>query len=326
MKHFLLSLTIFLPLLLASPVQAQQLHLSISPILLQATIKPDKSITQVFNIHNLSDSPLTLTPQMVPFSSDNLTGQPQLQPQLQPDWLSYFSLINTNIHLNEPFTLAPQQKEQLVLNISIPSSALSRDRYVTLLLTSPEDSSSSFTSITGGIGSNILLTITPVADPHSLSQITHFQPHSPLLLKIGNTYLLDNLTPVSFTAILKNQGSHLIETHGLFEIARQDHPIHLQSLLPIYTLAYSQRQLLASPSGQFNFIPSLNHLGTYQASLSLRALNSSADSSLNLVFLPIKAGLGLILSLILLYTIIKFNPSPQTNNPQSKTKTFSKNP
>lgn len=315
MKRLIPFLTIFLFFSFFSSASAQDFGLSISPPLLQVSIKPGKSVTQVFNLQNNSFSSVTLIPQIIPFTSNNISGQPQLQPQLQPDWLSYFSLINTDITLNQPFTIPAGQKQQLVLNLSVPSSSPTHDHYATLLLTSPENQSTSLTGISASLGANLLLTVTSTADPHSISQIKELLPQSSLMFKIGSTFFLDNLTPVSFKATLKNQGSHLIETHGLFEIGHQNKTIHLQSLLPVYTLAYSQRQLLASPSGQLTFTPSLNHLGSYQANISLRAPNSSANSSITLVFLPIKAGLSLILLLIIITTLLKHT---STNPIQAK--------
>jgi len=314
MKRLILLLTILFYFFSPVTVQAQDFHLALSPSIIQVTIKPGKTITQVFNITNLSSSPITLTAQVLPFTTDNLTGQPQIL-NTTTTWSSYFSLINTDIRLNQPFSIPAQGKQQLVLHISIPNNLPTQDIYATLLLTSPENTSNSVTSITGGIASNLLLTVTSIDNPHSLSDINQFQPHSSILFKIGQTYILDNLTPVTFTANLKNQGNHLISTHGLFEIGRQDHTIHLQPLLPIYTLAHSQRQLLASPSGQLAFTPSLHHLGAYQAQISLRAPNSSTNTSINLLFLPLKAILAFILVSLLLYTIIKFNPN-LTNEPK----------
>lgn len=313
MKRLIFLLTIIFSLFLPTTIHAQDFHLSLSPSIVQVTIKPGKTITQVFNISNLSSSPVTLTAQVLPFTANNLTGQPQIINS-PASWTSYFSLINSDIRLNQPFSIPAQGKQQLVLHISVPNSLPTQDIYATLLLTSPENASNSITSVTGGIASNLLLTVTSIDHPHSLSDISQFQPHSSILFKIGRIYILDNLTPVNFTATLKNQGHHLISTHGLFEIGRQDNTIHLQSLLPIYTLAHSQRQLLASPSGQLKFTPSLHHLGLYQAQLSVRAPNSSTNTSINLLFLPLKALLALILISLLLYTIIKFNPSLTQKN------------
>jgi hypothetical protein len=314
MKKLIIIITILF--LLPKPVSAQGLDLSLSPPLLQATIKPGKSISQVFTIYNNSSSPTKLTPKIIPFLPEDDQGNPSLKPQSNPAWLSYFSLVNTNIRLGQSFTLQANKSEQLVLSIKIPENTPPTDHYATLLVSSEDDTSNHTTSITGSIGANILLTIAGQAAPPTILNITKLEPTNTRYVKIGQTYILDNLSPIQFTAKLENLGLHLTEAHGLFQVHKGAKVTHIQSLLPINVLAQSTRELVApcpsealceggSPSGQLKFNPKITNIGQFKASINIRSENGSSQNSINIILIPIKAGIGLILGLTILKFILK---------------------
>ncbi len=309
-----------------SPTHAQGLNLSLSPPLLQTTIKPGKSISQVFTIYNNSSSPIKLTPQIVPFLPEDDQGNPSLKPQSTPAWLSYFSLINTNIKLGQSFTLPANKSDQLVLSIKIPENAPQFDHYATLLVSSDSSQGSepvvqqqlfgnldNPTIITGSIGANILLTIASQLAPPTILNITSLKPTNTQYIKIGQTYVLDNLSPIQFTAKLENLGNYLTQAHGLFQIHKGANTVHIQSLLPVNVLSQSTRELVApclaealcEGGSSLKFHPKITNIGSFKASINIRSENGSSQNSINLFFIPIKALLGLILGIILLKLILK---------------------
>ncbi len=311
-----------------TPIHAQGFNLSLSPPLLQATIKPGKSISQVFTIYNNGTTPISLTPKIVPFIPEDNQGNPSLQPQLNPTWLQYFYLANSKIFFNKPFILPANQSDQLVLGIKVPEDAPQADHYVTLLVSSDSSGVGSDSPgvarqiISGSIGANILLTVSNQAAPPTILNITELQPTNTQYLKIGQTYLLDNLSPIQFTAKLENLGEHLSQAHGLFQILQGTRVNYTQPFLPVNVLAHSTRELTASSSGdprgrvapaadpaglsgKLVFHPKLTHIGPYQAKVNVRSENGSSQNSINLILLPIKALIGLTLSLILLKLILK---------------------
>jgi len=300
-----------------NPTHAQGLNLSISPPLLQATIKPGKSISQVFTIYNNSSNPIKLTPRIVPFLPEDDQGNPSLQPQSNPAWLSYFSLINTNIKLGQPFTLPANKSDQLVLSIKIPNTAPTTDHYATLLISSTSEVADFSSSISGSIGSNILLTIANQTAPPTILKLADLKPTNTQYIKIGQTYILDNLSPIHFTAKLENLGNHLTQAHGLFQIHKSTKVTHIQSLLPVNVLAQSTRELIApclaeascEGGSSLKFNPKITHVGKFSASLNIRSENGSSQNSVNLVLLPVKASIALILSLIILKSILTFKKS-----------------
>lgn len=297
-------LIILLFLLLPSPVQAQNFSLSIHPPVTHITIKPGKNITHVFTIKNLSSSPQPLITRLIPFTPTDTQGHPELHPEKTPSWLSFFSLANANLKLNQPFIVKPNVSQQLILSVKIPENALLTDHYATLLVTSTAPNLP-LTSLSGSLGANILLTVTDQEFPPTRISLTNFVPlTSPLLRLSANSYLFDNLSPISFTAALENSGRFLTKAQGIFKVSQKNQPLHLQAVLPVYVLANSQRQLIASPSGSFVFTPSLLDLGPFTASLNLQCPNASASAQIKLFLFPLKALLSLLTGLIILTSLI----------------------
>lgn len=312
MKKLTLINSILLAITLVFPktLTAQGLNLSISPPIFQATIKPGKSVSQVFTIYNNSSNPIKLTPRIVPFLPEDDQGNPSLKPQSNPAWLTYFSLANSKIFLNQPFTLPANSSDQLVLSIKIPENSPTIDHYATLLLSSQENPTEDLLTfnqspVAGSIGTNILLTIANEVAPPTILNIKDLKPVETKYIKIGQTYFLDNFSPIHFTAKVENLGNHLAEAHGLFQIRKKTNIIHIQSLVPVNVLAQSTRELTASPSGKLNFTPKITQMGRYQATLNIRSENGSTQNSINLILLPIKGFFGLLLALFLLTSILK---------------------
>ncbi len=307
--------TLFIP----SPVLAQSFDLSISPPLLTATVKPGKSFTKAFNIKNNSSSPVTLTARIIPFSPSDQMGHPQLLPQQNPHWLSYFQPINTDIKLNQPFTLKPQQKEQIVLAIKIPSTAAFQDLYATLLLQSSSPDLLQGSSLSGSIGSNLLISIANQPFPTTQVSIQTLEPTTPPLFKIPikNLYIYDSTTPLQIKATASNLGRHKTVVSGRLQLLKQDTPRQVIPLLPVNLLAQSSRTLLASSSGQphLTIKPQLTRIGNHRLHLLLQSHQQNLTTYITLFFLPFKAILAIVLLTTFSFVVIK---KLQDNQPESK--------
>lgn len=292
-----------------SAALAQSIGFSIYPPILETVIKPGKTITQVFTIQNLSDSDKVVVARVVPFVPEDETGYPLLRPNLRPSWLAYFSLANSIIQLGQPFNLAANKTEQLVLNVTIPGNAKETDYYATLILSTNLDQTANIpgsSTINTTIGANLLLTVNTRANPPTIVRIRDFFPLArDILFRYNEVSFADNLSPIRFRAIAENTGRYLTKTGGLFRVSKNDQAVSLQSLVPLNLLANSTREVQASPSGEIIFRPHLTDFGPHKVELDLRSENSSSHSELTLVLLPLKAGFGLLLGLILLTTILK---------------------
>jgi len=296
------------------PVSAGSYGLSLNPPLLKVNIRPGKSITQVFTITNLSSDDKFLVARVIPFSETDSRGNPEIDLKKTAPWLSYFSLANSNINLGSPFSIKANASEQLVMSINIPPTAILRDIYATLLV-------STYSNLTGlnyqgslvsaTIGSNILITIHPELNPPTLLKINELTPVSGTFFKFGNYYFADSITPISFISSVENSGNFISETKGLFKITgKNDTPVYLEGILPVYVVSNTQRILMNTDGKNFSFNPNLAKLGFHKATIQIKTDNANAESSIDIFFFPFKMSLGLFLALGLLGLIIRL-PKPK---------------
>lgn len=295
------------------PVFAQSLGLSINPPIVEAVIKPNKSITQVFAIQNLSDLDLNLTAKIVPFVPGDEFGNPQLKLESTPDWIKDFTLANTFIKLNEPFVLKANSSDQIVLNISIPKDEVSRDIYATLILSNNQiTNNQEGTNLTAAIGANIILTVSSIANPPTLVQIKDFSPipHD-YFFQFGDYYFVDNIRPITFQAKAENLGKFTTKAGGIITIEKNEKPVETKALIPINLLANSIRVLQGSPSGEISYNPKVTDFGKFKIKLSIKSDNSNSTTAINLYFVPLRIVIGIIIGLFLIFGIFRFKNQTQ---------------
>ncbi len=300
------------------PLEAADISLSIHPPLLKVVIKPGRNITQVFKIENRSAETKTLIARLVPFTDADDIGNPNIDPRTTAPWLGYFTLANSKIQLDRPFELKAGQSDQLVLSISIPSTAPLKDLYATLLVTSYAntiDSQLQGSAVSATIGSNLLISVSTQASPSTILKITDLLPEPGKYIKIGDYYFIDNITPLYFSAIAKNEGEYTAETRGVFRIERNEqNPVDLQSVLPQYVLSHSQRKLGTINDTGFNFTPGFNMIGYHAVRIDIRSENANASSKIDIIFFPGKIFIGIIAAIIFLKIIIGISNSPNIEN------------
>ncbi len=291
------------------PAHAANIGLSIYPPLVKINIKPGKTITQVFKIENLSENSKFLYARIIPFTESDNQGNPIIDPKNTAKWLEYFSLANSKIELGKPFELEAGKSDQIILSINIPKTAPLKDLYATLLISTYQtEINPNFqgTYVNASIGSNLLLTISSQANPSTILRITDITPEFGKYLKIGDIYIIDSITPISFTANAKNDGDFLAETKGIFKIERNENtPIHIVPVLPQYVIAKSDRVVSTLNSQSFLFEPSAEMIGKYTARIDIKSENANTSSSITLIILPIKILIGIAASIIFLTVILK---------------------
>jgi len=306
-KTLYLFLTFFF--LGANSAYAAPFGLSINPPLLRVQIKPSKSITQVFTITNLGNTDKILVARIIPFSESDKQGNPNINLKAQAPWQKYFSLANSFIKLDEPFTLRANTSDQLILSITVPDTAILQDLYATLLVsTYNNEINSTFQGsvVNATIGSNLLVTVSSELNPTTLLKIENFTPATGTYIKIGRTYFADNITPLTFSATVKNDGNYTSETKGLFRLATANNtPVYLDGVLPVYVISKNSRLLLNSDGKDFKYTPTLTQIGSFQSSIEIKSDNSNTKSSIDIIFVPFKVTLGLLISLLILSAIIR---------------------
>lgn len=311
MKKNLSLIFVIILLQLATENASASFGLSLTPSLLEVHARPGKSISQTFSLKNLADSEKTFVVRVVPFSPTS-DGLPILLPSQKPEWLKYFKLKNSDLSLNEPFTIAAFQSRELILTIDIPSRASQSDYYATLLVSSTSQNQSA-TSFSASIGSNLLITVSPISHPPALVKITEFAPTpDSYLFRLADYYVADSGKPIVFAAVAKNHGKYLTKTSGELTIKGRQ-VVDSIKLAPLNLLANSDRSLLASPSGELIYRPKISHLGTFTASLDIKSDNGSSHSEITLIVLPFRYLLvliSIILAAFILRGIIKKNAKP----------------
>lgn len=293
MKKLLLAFTIFL--FTASPAWAQTLSLSLWPPLLEVTLQPGKSITQVYRVKNTGDN-TTVTVQVVPFEVTGESGQVQLSQTPNPA-LAYFSLQNADLDLNEPFSLKSGASQELVLKVSVPQTATNGDHYFTLLILADTESllTASGAKAAGSIGGNILLSVTNKEIVNQTAKIEEFS--------LKGFSLKDSFDAFDFVIRVKNTSDHFLKAVGQLTINNTfGRKIATLPLRQDNILAQSTRQLQTEATWQ-PILP----LGRYTATVTITPQNSQYSTSQTLTFyvLPYKAILALILIVGFYYLIKK---------------------
>lgn len=290
-------------------VQAK-IGLSVEPSLVTIQVKPGKAITKAFTVKNSSDIEKQLVVRLIPFEKADNKGNPVLDPKTNSPWLKYFTLSNTNIKFDEPFTIKENSSEQIILSISIPENANVEDFYTTLLFstytnTLPADTKG--TIISASIGANLLATITPEVDPKTILKVDSIKITSPNL-KIGRRVYIDSLTPLTYELTASNIGNHITQTKGTTTITKKDEILSLQGLLPQYIISKNTRQLLNNDGGNtFNFTPHPLSYGWHKIKVNIKSENTNSSNSTDFFVFPFKISVGLLIGLFLLKTALQFS-------------------
>ncbi len=315
---FFAGLLSFTFLFLSNPplTHAADLGVSIYPPIVRVTIKPGKSISQVFKIDNLSDSDKFFVARLLPFNKGDVLGNPEVSPDSTADWLSYFTLANSNIKLGEPFQIKTGESDQIILNLAVPDMAALKDLYVTLLVSSynPElDSTSQGSIISGSIAANLLISVTTTAFPSTVLSMSSITPTEGSFLKFGNWFIADNITPLIIASTVKNEGDFVTETKGFVRLMKGDSPVELQAILPQNIISKSRRELKNSNGENFHLNPTLSNFGLHRFEIEIHSDNSNVSGYIEIFFLPLKALSGFALGLALLIIIAKIINKPLTH-------------
>lgn len=220
-------------------VHAESLDLAISPPIIQITTDSPVDLKTPFTIENLSNEPVIAHIYLQPFKASEAengsieflkTGE---QFGDDPKILDKIRILEKNQEV-DTVEIAPKQDKTLVLQIRLPKNEPASDYYFSvILLKSIENQNvqSSHTQSTGGIGMNVLLTIS--GKIKATGTIEEFS--APWILERG---------PVPFTVRVKNQGSHVMAPTGSILITNMyGQQVGKVNLQPVNVLSESIRSL-----------------------------------------------------------------------------------
>jgi len=281
-----------------TPVFSQSFSLSLSPPVVEVMMQPGRKATYAFQLKNNSSSPVNLLPKIIPFQPQGEQGQVKYS-QENSNWpgQDYFSFLNADLQINQPFLLAPDEEIQLVLKISLPQNAPEGDYYQSLILeqVSANILNQTQTQAIGQIGSHVLLTVSSSGKPKKEAAIVEFFSPSLFFGKI-----LDSFDALNFELRIKNTGQAFFKPFGeIIILNNNEEKVASLPLRPDNILKDTTRQIYCQEGPCRADKP--NFLGRYQAQVQFTADENGPVSKQSFIFwvLPIKLTLGLVLGLLL---------------------------
>lgn len=211
-------------------------NLSISPPTAYIKLHPGNLAVHTVTVKNNGLVALTVTPELVDFSSDGKTGQPVLGDS---NTFPYLDLDKTSF---EPVTIRPGQAAQLTLHFSVPSTAEDREYPLTVLFEGKEAGqkvASGQTSISGVLASNIIILVSKTGTLENLFSVESFQ----------TSRFVDSFKDISFAPLVKNTNFAAAVASGSATITDwQGKEVAQFDILPSVVLGYSTRQI--EPQGR----------------------------------------------------------------------------
>jgi hypothetical protein len=236
----------------SSAVRAQNVTLSITPPIVEVTIKPGKSVLIAYTVSNLGD-PTTLTSGVLPFQVSGALGNMTIAEEFSGP--VRFELDNSNIALGEPFFLDSRKGQQLLLQIRVPEGTPEGDYYYSFLTSTstgkPLEGSTAAQSI-GSIGSPILITVTETGVVDIQGSIGEFSvlPRYSFSLFGKKVALFESTDVIPVRLTIQNHGRNLIKPYGSITLKGNFGERAEFGIVPLNILSQSTRPAQASPSAQ----------------------------------------------------------------------------
>lgn len=298
---FLLAL-FAIPFLWPQPVKAQSLGLGIFPPLLEVTIKPGKSITQVYKLTNTGEVDLMMTSSMVAFEPSDEIGGIRIISGAQKLTPILFDFLNADLKLGQTFSLPAGSTQEAVLIIKVPETAREKDFYAVLLFqTAPMKSFGNLTTsqTQTKIGSPVLLTISRTGKPTKKAEIEEFR-----LKNCANLCIIDSFSQPQLLARIRNSGHSFFKPLGKINLQGWFGQEEILDLLPQNILSDSTREMECQIEDQP--VPCQTQgkffLGPFKAKLEfgLDDFSGQYQQEIRFIALPFKLFFGLAILIIIL--------------------------
>lgn len=319
-----LGLAIFIFLFSPVAIFAQQVALSISPPLLEVTIKPGKSVLIGYTLMNTGD-PMILKAKVLPFeprgTSGSITVKKEFEGPIQ------FSLENADLKLEQPYFLKTREGQQLLLRIRAPEGAPEGDYYYTFLNETqppPTQEGISSSRAQATIGANILVTVTKSGNVDLKGKIAIFDVlKSRLSTLFGKRIkLYDSNDRIPLSLVLQNNGRNFVKPEGEITLKGNFGERARYTILPQNVLSQSQRTLTATPSAVLDCTDAEDEelcktphtlllkgffIGNYKLSANVNFGEGTPMlyASTSFIALPLKFLLGLFIAVIATVFVIR---------------------
>lgn len=277
---------------------AQNVNLGIYPPIFQIDSTPPADIKSIINLQNLSDETTFVNINIKPFrAAPSKDGQVELLDDfssfVDPLFINRVRILDDNKRVTS-LTLSPKQKKTLTMEIKIPDNQPHGDYYFTVIFSTIANSSilSNSTLQSGGIATNVLLTVGPKGKTEALIQ----DFSTPFFVNSG---------PVPFNIEIYNKSDHFITPSG--EIVIQNmfgQSIGKITLLPVNILSNSSR-LIPDEKNQTNkaiwgekFL-----IGPYNARLTLSLSDNGPQIQRTISFFAFPVTYLVAILILLLVTV-----------------------
>lgn len=291
---------LFIPAPLA---HAQEVSLGVYPPIIQIDATPPTSIKTTLTVQNTSSDPVDVAILLKPFttSEDNngsvaylptnsLGGEdPQIRQKIQ---------ILDGDHEVDSLSLAPQQQKTLTVHIGLPDNEPPSDYYFSIVFLSKSDipDSGSAAVSTGGIATNVLLSVGPKTQASGF--VKDFT--GPLFVDHG---------PIAFSLLLHNDSQFFVVPKGTIVIKNMfGQIIGKLKFLPVNILSRSDRYIPDDTSGsQTQLIwPEKALFGPYSVTMATTLTDQGPLFKKTIYFfaIPVQFIVGLILAILIGLTIV----------------------
>ncbi|MBI2641406.1 hypothetical protein HYW87_02310 [Candidatus Roizmanbacteria bacterium] len=272
---FVVSLLVFCVKFYVSPVQAQQVSLSLTATTIEVVAKPGSSCTLTFTLKNLAD-PTTIVLKVV--NADQQGNRGILAPRRTLEGPIRFSLDDPELQLDEPFFFKNNEVKTATLTIDVAKQALLKDYSFLLLAESqppPVSEAVSAVRLKSSIGSNIFISVSQSPLVKVDAKIALFDILTKFKLPFGTAKIafIDSFDKVAGVLTVENRGDYRIFPRGKMQLRggiwnKKNYDIEPQ-LVP----AQSQRTLSvgvnSDPSASSSFTLSGFFLGVYDLTTTL---------------------------------------------------------
>lgn len=277
----------------APALYAQSFSMSLNPEKHEVISKRGQIITLPYSLTNLGDPQLLLL-KIYLLSQTNSTHY-ELFPYEKITPKVQFAVVNAAMELNKPFLMNGKSTVLFDVEVTIPEATPIQDYYFTFVAESEALKGAEGTSsiqLEGGVGSNILVTVTDSGQVDRSAQITRFDiPSSRSTTIRGEKYYFVNSSQaIPFALTIKNIGKNYIKASGSINSAAAV-PIKL----PETTILSGSQKVISSTKTEL--FPS-KIFGLEKIIATIQVGNSQIIyGAANIIVLPVKTliAVGIIL-------------------------------
>lgn len=288
---------------------SKPIDLGVAPPTSYMYIKPGSKSKHTITLEQQGTLPLQITPSLVDFKADGVSGQPALAENSQFRYIT-LTLPDGNTTQNS-FTLNPGQRKSILVNFDVPTDASEGEYTMTMLFKAQANQETTLgtgqSEVSAVVGSNIIALISQTDRDRS----------NVYLEEIKSLKVIDSLMPLTFNVVAKNSGHNAGAASGSASITNwKNQEVTSFSFYPDMILSGSTRHLRTTPSlkeaqenpetitDQFTYKPGLL-IGPYTITATLEHESSeqvsNSSHSHTVLALPISILTLILISLVVWY-------------------------